>query len=98
MAGPLRIDLAGWRVTCRGKEDMLRRREFELLCYFARHPGTVLSPGQIAQNAWSGDFRGVSDTADRYVISLRMKLEQDPKNPRLIQTVYGVGYCFTPDG
>ena len=36
--------------------------------------------------------------ADRYVLWLRTKIEQDPKTPRLIQTVYGVGYCFTPDG
>ena len=97
VAGSLWIDLAGWRVTCRGKEVELPFREFELLCYFVRHPGTVLSRDQIRQNAWSGDFKGTTDTADRFVLSLRLKLEQNPHNPQLIQTVYGVGYCFTPD-
>ena len=98
VAGPLWIDLAGWRVTCRGKEVKLSHREFELLCYFIRHPGTILSREQIRQNAWGGDYRGARVMIDKYVLFLRMKLELDPKTPRLIQTAYGVGFCFTPDG
>jgi DNA-binding response OmpR family regulator len=93
-AGPLRIDLAGRRVICRGQELELQPKQFELLTYLVRNRGTVLTRDQILHNVWGYDYAGDTRTVDVHVRWLREKLEEDPANPRLIQTVRGVGYVF----
>ena len=94
LAGPLRIDLAGRRVNCRGKDLELQPKQFDLLTYLARNRGTVLTRDQLLQNVWGYDYVGDTRTVDVHVRWLREKLEEDPANPKLIQTVRGVGYCF----
>jgi len=94
VAGPLRIDLNGRRVNCRGQELELQPKQFELLTYLVRNRGTVLTRDQLLHNVWSYDYAGDTRTVDVHVRWLREKLEEDPANPRLIQTVRGVGYCF----
>lgn len=94
VAGPLRIDLAGRRVICRGQELELQPKQFELLTYLVRNRGTVLTRDQILHNVWGYDYAGDTRTVDVHVRWLREKLEEDPANPRLIQTVRGVGYVF----
>jgi len=94
VAGPLRIDLAGRRVNCRGQELELQPKQFELLTYLVRNRGTVLTGDQLLHNVWGYDYAGDTRTVDVHVRWLREKLEEDPANPRLIQTVRGVGYCF----
>src|SRR3989440_10173978 len=94
VAGPLRIDLAGHRVYCRGQELELQPKQFELLTYLVRNRGTVLTRDQLLHNVWGYDYTGDTRTVDVHVRWLREKLEEDPANPRLIQTVRGVGYCF----
>ena len=94
VAGPLRIDLAGRRVFCRGQELELQPKQFDLLTYLVRNRGTVLTRDQLLQNVWGYDYVGDTRTVDVHVRWLREKLEEDPANPRLIQTVRGVGYCF----
>ena len=94
VAGPLRIDLAGRRVNCRGQELELQPKQFELLTYLVRNRGTVLTRDQVLHNVWGYDYAGDTRTVDVHVRWLREKLEEDPANPRLIQTVRGVGYCF----
>ncbi len=94
VAGPLRIDLAGRRVSCRGQELELQPKQFELLTYLVRNRGTVLTRDQLLTNVWGYDYTGDTRTVDVHVRWLREKLEEDPANPRLIQTVRGVGYCF----
>ncbi len=94
VAGPLRIDLAGRRVNCRGQELELQPKQFDLLTYLVRNRGTVLTRDQLLQNVWGYDYVGDTRTVDVHVRWLREKLEEDPANPRLIQTVRGVGYCF----
>jgi len=93
-AGPLRIDLAGRRVNCRGQELELQPKQFELLTYLVRNRGTVLTRDQLLHNVWGYDYAGDTRTVDVHVRWLREKLEEDPANPRLIQTVRGVGYVF----
>jgi DNA-binding response OmpR family regulator len=93
-AGPLRIDLAGRRVICRGQELELQPKQFELLTYLVRNRGTVLTRDQILHNVWGYDYTGDTRTVDVHVRWLREKLEEDPANPRLIQTMRGVGYVF----
>ncbi len=94
VAGPVRIDLAGRRVNCRGQELELQPKQFELLTYLVRNRGTVLTRDQLLHNVWGYDYAGDTRTVDVHVRWLREKLEEDPANPRLIQTVRGVGYCF----
>ncbi len=94
VAGPIRIDLAGRRVNCRGQDLELQPKQFELLAYLVRNRGTVLTRDQILHNVWGYDYVGDTRTVDVHVRWLREKLEEDPANPRLIQTVRGVGYCF----
>ncbi len=94
VAGPLRIDLAGRRVVCRGQELELQPKQFELLTYLVRNRGTVLTRDQILHNVWGYDYAGDTRTVDVHVRWLREKLEEDPANPHLIQTVRGVGYVF----
>jgi two-component system alkaline phosphatase synthesis response regulator PhoP len=94
VAGPLRIDLAGRRVNCRDQELELQPKQFELLTYLVRNRGTVLTRDQLLHNVWGYDYAGDTRTVDVHVRWLREKLEEDPANPRLIQTVRGVGYCF----
>jgi DNA-binding response OmpR family regulator len=94
VADPLRIDLAGRRVFCRGQEMDLQPKQFDLLTYLVRNRGTVLTRDQLLQNVWGYDYVGDTRTVDVHVRWLREKLEEDPANPRLIQTVRGVGYCF----
>jgi DNA-binding response OmpR family regulator len=94
VAGPLRIDLAGRRVHCRGQELELQPKQFDLLTYLVRNRGTVLTRDQLLHNVWGYDYVGDTRTVDVHIRWLREKLEEDPANPRLIQTVRGVGYCF----
>lgn len=94
VAGPLRIDLAGRRVNCRGQDLELQPKQFELLTYLVRNRGTVLTRDQLLHNVWGYDYAGDTRTVDVHVRWLREKLEEDPANPRLIQTVRGVGYVF----
>src|SRR5215831_14023941 len=94
VAGPLRIDLAGRRVDCRGQKLDLQPKQFELLVYLVRNRGTVLTRDQVLYNVWGYDYAGDTRTVDVHIRWLREKLEEDPANPRLIQTVRGVGYVF----
>jgi two-component system alkaline phosphatase synthesis response regulator PhoP len=94
VAGPLKIDLAGRQVVCRGQELELQPKQFELLTYLVRNRGTVLTRDQLLHNVWGYDYVGDTRTVDVHVRWLREKIEEDPANPRLIQTVRGVGYVF----
>ncbi len=94
VAGPVRIDLAGRRVNCRGQDLELQPKQFDLLTYLVRNRGTVLTRDQLLHNVWGYDYAGDTRTVDVHVRWLREKLEEDPANPKLIQTVRGVGYAF----
>ncbi len=94
VAGPIRIDLAGRRVLCRGQELELQPKQFDLLVYFVRNRGTVLTRDLLLHNVWGYDYVGDTRTVDVHVRWLREKIEEDPANPHLIQTVRGVGYVF----
>lgn len=94
VAGPIRIDLAGRRINCRGQDMELQPKQFDLLTYLVRNRGTVLTRDQLLHNVWGYDYAGDTRTVDVHVRWLREKLEEDPANPKLIQTVRGVGYAF----
>jgi DNA-binding response OmpR family regulator len=94
VVGPLTINLAGRRINCRGQDMELQPKQFDLLTYLARNRGTVLTRDQLLHNVWGYDYAGDTRTVDVHIRWLREKLEEDPANPKLIQTVRGVGYCF----
>ncbi len=94
VAGPLRIDLASRQVNCRGQDLELQPKQFDLLTYLVRNRGTVLTRDQLLHNVWGYDYTGDTRTVDVHIRWLREKLEADPANPKLIQTVRGVGYVL----
>ena len=92
--GALEIDLAAHEVRLRGAPVALTAREFEVLALFARHPRQVLTRDQVFEQVWGA--WGDRSTVAVYVRRLRDKLEDDPRRPRLLVTVWGVGYRFDP--
>ncbi len=72
----------------------LTAREFELLLFFASHPGHVFTRAQLLDEVWGYDHDGYEHTVNTHINRLRAKIESDPANPRWIQTVWGVGYRF----
>ena len=90
----LEVDLFRRRVLSGGGPVELTAKEFEVLALLASHPGRVYSREQIMRYLWDGDFFGEPRAADVHVQHIRSKIEPDPKNPRYVQTVRGMGYRF----
>lgn len=90
--GNLRIDEDRREVRKGDQLIELPPRLFDLLLYLARHPGTVLTRGRLLEHVWGYDYAGDTRTVDVHVRWLREKIEDDPANPQLVQTVRGVGY------
>jgi DNA-binding response OmpR family regulator len=93
-AGDLRVDLDRREVLRRGEEITLPARLFDLLVYFMRNRGHVLTRDRMLEKVWGYDYEGLSRTIDVHIRWLRERIEDDPANPQLIQTVRGVGYRF----
>lgn len=93
---PLEIDTAAREVLLGGEPLQLTQREFELLLFFARHPGQVFTRAQLMEHVWRYTFYVDTSTVTVHIRRLRGKLEHDPTHPRFIQTVWGVGYRFAP--
>jgi DNA-binding response OmpR family regulator len=79
-----------------GRELSLTKTEFNLLCEFADHPNMVLSRDQLLERVWGYDYLGDSRLVDAHVRRLRVKIEDQPEDPRLIVTVRGIGYRLMP--
>ncbi|MGW3633665.1 response regulator transcription factor [Streptomyces sp. NPDC005122] len=92
-AAGLGLDPAARRATKGSVELALTTREFDLLAFFLRHPGRVFSREDLMREVWGWDFGDLS-TVTVHVRRLRGKVEDDPARPRLIHTVWGVGYRF----
>ncbi|WP_031486919.1 response regulator transcription factor [Streptomyces bicolor] len=96
-AAGLSVDPAARRALKDGAELALTIREFDLLTFFLRHPGRVYSREDLMREVWGWDFGDLS-TVTVHIRRLRGKVEDDPARPRLIQTVWGVGYRFDTTG
>lgn len=92
--GDMCIDVERRTVTIGGKAIELTAREFDLLLYFARHPGRVYSRTQLLDQVWGYGHDGYEHTVNSHINRLRSKIELDPANPRYVLTVWGVGYKF----
>ncbi len=96
-AGRLEIDLAGRSVTLNGEPVELNPKEYDLLVYFARHPGMVMTREALLREVWGYEHRVDTRTVDVHIRWLRLKLEQTPGSPKMLRTVRGSGYRFVPD-
>lgn len=91
--GDLNIDLVQRRVRCRGVDIDLTPQEFSLLYVLTQAGGAALSRSDLLRRAWP-DAIDNPRTVDTHILSLRKKIEPDPRHPSIIQTVRNVGYCF----
>lgn len=91
----LRMDVEGHRVTRGDQEIELSPTEFRLLRYLLVNQGRVLSKAQILDHVWQYDFDGDSSVVDTFISYVRRKV--DTTDPKLIQTVRGIGYCLRED-
>lgn len=90
--GALEIDPGRRTVTVDGEVKELTRTEFDILAAMAAHPGRVYSRLQLLEAGTGDAFDGYERTVDAHVKNVRRKLGEDPRSPRFVQTVFGVGY------
>ena len=92
--GDLGIDTVRHRVTLGDREVVLTPMEFSILKFLALNPGHVYSRQDILAAIWDTAYEGYKRNIDPHVNRLRTKIEEDPKNPKYVLTVWGVGYKF----
>jgi DNA-binding response OmpR family regulator len=97
IAGNIQIDPDRREVLLDGRMIELTAREFDLLDYFARHPGRVFRRADLLDKVWGYGHEGYEHTVNSHINRLRAKIEDDPSKPELIVTVWGVGYKFSSD-
>ena len=97
-AGELTIDPVAREATLKGQPLLLTAREFDLLFFFARHPGRVFSRLDLLNQVWGYNHEGYEHTVNTHINRLRAKIEKDPTHPEYILTVWGVGYKFAQPG
>jgi DNA-binding response OmpR family regulator len=93
----LEIEPDAHRVTRAGQDVELTPTEFDLLVTLARVPGRVFDRTQLLEATQGVAYEGYERTIDAHIKNLRAKLEPDPKQPRYIETVFGVGYRFAKE-
>lgn len=93
-AEDMRVDLDRREVNKGERQIEMPARLFDLLVYMMRHRGMVLTRDRLLEHVWGYDFAGDTRTVDVHIRWLREKVEEDPSNPIIIQTVRGVGYRF----
>jgi len=91
----LRIDPDCRQLSIDGHNIELTAREFDLLLYFALHPGRVFTRAQLLDSVWGNGYEGYEHTVNSHINRLRAKIEPDPAKPRYVETVWGVGYRFS---
>ncbi len=93
-AGPITIDIPKMRVTIGEDEVELTATEFQLLLTLARHPGRIYTRAQLLDALHGVSFESYERSVDAHVKNIRRKIEPDPRRPKMVLTVYGVGYKF----
>jgi DNA-binding response OmpR family regulator len=92
----LELDARTREVVCRGEPQRLTAREFDLLWFLASHPKQVFSRDQMMDRVWGYAAALDTGTVTVHIRRLREKIEADPARPERLQTVWGVGYRFSP--
>jgi DNA-binding response OmpR family regulator len=94
--GDFRLDIPARKLTRKGDEIKLSPKEFKLLELFLRKPGRALTRNDILNAVWGYDCYVGQRSIDRFVTTLRNKIEPDPHNPIFIHTIREIGYKFEP--
>ena len=94
--GDISIDTEAYRVTVSGIEILLTPTEFSILLFLAERPGKVGSRLQLIDASLGEAYIGYERSIDTHISNLRKKIEDDPSNPKRLQTVYGIGYRLVP--
>ncbi len=95
--GSLKINTEKRKVILHGRVLDLTAKEFDLLALFASNPGKAFSREILLNKVWGYNFAGYEHTVNSHINRLRAKIEKDPANPKIIITVWGIGYKFTED-
>lgn len=90
----LRILINSWKVYKGNREIKFPNREFELLKFLAMNPNIVFSKEQLFEKIWGYDYVGDSATVMVHINRIREKIEDDSRNPKILETVWGAGYRF----
>jgi two-component system phosphate regulon response regulator OmpR len=96
--GEFELDLATRTLTRNGEQIAITTGEFAVLKVFARHPKMPLSREKLMEMARGREYEAFDRSLDVQISRLRKMIEPDPSKPRYIQTVWGLGYVFIPDG
>lgn len=92
--GPFRLDTVRRELLRDGTAVPLTLREFDLLHFLLKHPGRPFSRAELLQRVWGDGFDGYEHTVNSHINRLRSRIEDDPRDPRRVVTVWGVGYRF----
>jgi DNA-binding response OmpR family regulator len=96
-AGDLMLDLPRMRAEIAGRHVELTPTEFQLLATMAAQPGRIFTRSQLLDAVHGVAFESYERAIDTHIKNLRRKLEPDPREPRYLLTVYGVGYRFADE-
>ena len=91
-----KLDIPSRKLTCKGREIKLSPKEFNLLQLFVKKPGRALTRNEILNRVWGYDCFSGLRSVDRFITTLRNKIEPDPHNPTFIHTIREIGYKFEP--
>jgi two-component system KDP operon response regulator KdpE len=94
--GDFRVHPEAHKALVKGREIHLTPKEFELLIFFVRHPGTVLTHHKLLGAIWGGEYTEQTEYLRVFIGQLRKKIEVDPGNPKYILTEPWIGYRFNP--
>jgi DNA-binding response OmpR family regulator len=91
-AGPIRLNMAQFRVHCFEKETRLTPKQAKLLELFMQNPGRLMTRKVLIRKIWHTDYTGDTRTLDVHMSWLRQAIEPDPAQPTLLKTIRGMGY------
>ena len=92
--GDILVDEGAYEVSISGRLIELTPKEFEILLYFMKRKGRIISRDMLLERMWAFDFDGPTRIVDVHISHLREKIEKDPKKPKYLVTVRGFGYRF----
>ncbi len=92
--GDLKILPQAYKAYKNGQELKFATREFELLLFFAKNPNIVFTKERLFEEVWGYEYISDASTVTVHINRIREKIENDPKNPQFIETVWGAGYRF----
>ena len=96
--GEVKVNFSTHEATRDDKPVNFTALEYDILHYLIENEGQTVSRKQLLRDVWGIDQDIITRTIDRHMASIRKKVEPDPSDPLYIETVYGIGYRFTPNG